>query len=572
MLARDDPAPQSAHYPLGPALGQCCGGAVTLGFSRLDARSLGAWPKRAPRFHLQLYGAGHVGRAIVQALAPLNVLVDWIDEREDEFPAGVHAARAHPQGLRRHDRGRGPQRSARRVLPRSDPPARPRPAHFRSDPQARRLRLLRLDRLQDQAPPLHPPLRAARHRARGDRAHDLPDRRARHRRQGAGGHRCSGGRPAAAGVEHALPGGGPAHGSTNPRTAADVDRVSFADDEEIARQPSQRPLVRPRRLPLLRPPLALHADGLRPGRLEGQAGHRDRQHLERRQPVPHALQAACRGRQARRAAGRRLSARAAGDQPVGADRQADDDAVPQLPRDGDRGAAALAPDRRRGADGRLRQDHAGPADGRVQRRSAVHLPAGRADAARQLEGPGAGLRIGQLQVLGRAACRPPLGGGVAGDGGRHRPQPRHLHDDGHGRHDDGHRGGDRHDLARRIGDPGPRCQSSAHERGLRPAHRRDGLGGSVTREAADACALRERHRGRDGDGLLDQRDHSPRRDVAPCRTPDRAGRLRRREPPGAGDREHPPERRALPDGGLLLRRRPDRADEAHRAVTCTATR
>lgn len=75
------------HFPLGPALGQCCGGAVTLRFSALDAALLAAWPEAAPRFRLQLYGAGHVGRAIVRALAPLNVLVDWIDEREDEFPA-----------------------------------------------------------------------------------------------------------------------------------------------------------------------------------------------------------------------------------------------------------------------------------------------------------------------------------------------------------------------------------------------------------------------------------------------------------------------------------------------------
>ena len=41
--------------------------------------------------------------------------------------------------------------------------------------------------------------------------------------------------------------------------------------------------------------------------------------------------------------------------------EADDDDVPQLPGDGDRGAAALLPGRRRGADGRLRQDHAGAA-------------------------------------------------------------------------------------------------------------------------------------------------------------------------------------------------------------------
>ena len=86
MLESGDTAPQSAHYPLGPALGQCCGGAVTLGFSVLDGDAVQAWPQTAPRFHLQLYGAGHVGRAIARALAPLHVVVDWVDEREDEFP------------------------------------------------------------------------------------------------------------------------------------------------------------------------------------------------------------------------------------------------------------------------------------------------------------------------------------------------------------------------------------------------------------------------------------------------------------------------------------------------------
>lgn len=88
-LARGDAAVDDdvLHFPLGPALGQCCGGAVTLRFSALDAAALAAWPEATARFHLQLYGAGHVGRAIVRALAPLDVVIDWIDERDDEFPA-----------------------------------------------------------------------------------------------------------------------------------------------------------------------------------------------------------------------------------------------------------------------------------------------------------------------------------------------------------------------------------------------------------------------------------------------------------------------------------------------------
>jgi xanthine dehydrogenase accessory factor len=87
MLSARDAAVQVEHYPLGPALGQCCGGAVTLTYSNLDASAIAAWPRGAPLFELQLYGAGHVGRAIVRALAPLPVRVAWIDEREDEFDA-----------------------------------------------------------------------------------------------------------------------------------------------------------------------------------------------------------------------------------------------------------------------------------------------------------------------------------------------------------------------------------------------------------------------------------------------------------------------------------------------------
>jgi len=89
-LRGGDLAPHSQHFPLGPALGQCCGGAVTLSYAPLDAAALARWPVDPPRFHLQLYGAGHVGRAIARALAPLNVVVDWIDEREEEFPAEFH--------------------------------------------------------------------------------------------------------------------------------------------------------------------------------------------------------------------------------------------------------------------------------------------------------------------------------------------------------------------------------------------------------------------------------------------------------------------------------------------------
>lgn len=68
---------------LGPALGQCCGGAVDLLYTASDLPHL---PPPAPLFFLQLHGAGHVGRALVRVLATLPCRVQWIDERDDAFP------------------------------------------------------------------------------------------------------------------------------------------------------------------------------------------------------------------------------------------------------------------------------------------------------------------------------------------------------------------------------------------------------------------------------------------------------------------------------------------------------
>ncbi len=101
LLADDGAASHCIDYPLGPRLGQCCGGAVTLRFERLSARHLEDWPPPEPRFHLQLYGAGHVGRAIAQLLAALEVSVDWIDEREAEFPARLAGRDDWPPHIRK---------------------------------------------------------------------------------------------------------------------------------------------------------------------------------------------------------------------------------------------------------------------------------------------------------------------------------------------------------------------------------------------------------------------------------------------------------------------------------------
>ncbi|HSW05470.1 xanthine dehydrogenase accessory protein XdhC [Aquabacterium sp.] len=91
LLATPAFAPLTQTIALGPTLGQCCGGALSLHFAAFDADALARWPAPAPQFTLQLYGAGHVGRAIARLLEGLHCRVQWIDEREDEFPGEASA-------------------------------------------------------------------------------------------------------------------------------------------------------------------------------------------------------------------------------------------------------------------------------------------------------------------------------------------------------------------------------------------------------------------------------------------------------------------------------------------------
>jgi xanthine dehydrogenase accessory factor len=86
LLQRGGPAFER-HMALGPSLGQCCGGALDLRYTPLADTDPASWTLTAPRFNLQLYGAGHVGRAVVALLANMPCTVQWIDERESEFPA-----------------------------------------------------------------------------------------------------------------------------------------------------------------------------------------------------------------------------------------------------------------------------------------------------------------------------------------------------------------------------------------------------------------------------------------------------------------------------------------------------
>lgn len=84
---------QPERHVLGPSLGQCCGGVVDLTYTPVqatDAPTLRAqW--RSSRVPVALFGGGHVGRALVRALAPLPFALHWIDSRDEVFPTDVPA-------------------------------------------------------------------------------------------------------------------------------------------------------------------------------------------------------------------------------------------------------------------------------------------------------------------------------------------------------------------------------------------------------------------------------------------------------------------------------------------------
>jgi xanthine dehydrogenase accessory factor len=82
------PAFLRRDFPLGPELAQCCGGRMTLRFERFEPADISlAGEEVDERTPLALFGAGHVGRALVLALAPLPFRIRWIDARADAFPS-----------------------------------------------------------------------------------------------------------------------------------------------------------------------------------------------------------------------------------------------------------------------------------------------------------------------------------------------------------------------------------------------------------------------------------------------------------------------------------------------------
>ena len=111
-LLGKQPQAKMLTQSLGPDLGQCCGGRVTLAIECFDASSLTQARELAEReqagpFTLSnrlpgimesfgarrravlVFGAGHVGRALILSLAPLPFDVSWADPRPEAFPGAM---------------------------------------------------------------------------------------------------------------------------------------------------------------------------------------------------------------------------------------------------------------------------------------------------------------------------------------------------------------------------------------------------------------------------------------------------------------------------------------------------
>ena len=78
----------SLTMALGPEIGQCCGGRVTVALCVLTPDARTAMLARLDGAHapgVMILGAGHVGRALAQVLAPLPCRVVLVDSRAEEL-------------------------------------------------------------------------------------------------------------------------------------------------------------------------------------------------------------------------------------------------------------------------------------------------------------------------------------------------------------------------------------------------------------------------------------------------------------------------------------------------------
>ncbi len=94
-------AQRALDIPLGPQMGQCCGGRVQVALKRATAADLArlAASEKADavlRPSVLLFGAGHTGRALALALAPLPFATTLIDDRDgvmDGLPPAITCIR-----------------------------------------------------------------------------------------------------------------------------------------------------------------------------------------------------------------------------------------------------------------------------------------------------------------------------------------------------------------------------------------------------------------------------------------------------------------------------------------------
>jgi len=97
QVLRNGEHADNLDIPLGPEIGQCCGGRVDVALRRLSADTVKRLKARiatelASRPHVFLFGSGHVGRALARALAVLPLQVHVVDTRPDELtelPANI---------------------------------------------------------------------------------------------------------------------------------------------------------------------------------------------------------------------------------------------------------------------------------------------------------------------------------------------------------------------------------------------------------------------------------------------------------------------------------------------------
>jgi xanthine dehydrogenase accessory factor len=73
-------------FVLGDSLGQCCGGNVTLVFSKVKQVE-----NDEDQFDVLLFGAGHVGKEVARILERLPCRLTWVDARPGQFPAETAA-------------------------------------------------------------------------------------------------------------------------------------------------------------------------------------------------------------------------------------------------------------------------------------------------------------------------------------------------------------------------------------------------------------------------------------------------------------------------------------------------